>query len=201
MRITTAHKFFSFALILLFSTIGFGKSEISKEKYEIYSAVINGVYATRPNKTSFLIRNYTVNDFEKLTVNNSYRKQLFALLPPLSLETVESYVIENEKESVLDTEFDLRVTYKLISRGEIEQMFKRGIASGEMEEWDDFHKKFPDVRNIIGLSQIGFNADKSQSLVYMDEWCGSLCGMGYYVLLEKENDKWKFIRQYSPWIS
>jgi hypothetical protein len=201
MRITKTHKFFAFALILLFSTISFGKSEVSKEEYEIYSAAISGVYAVRPINISLLIKNYTVNDIEELKVKGRFWNQLSILLRPLSPETIDSYLKENQKESVLDNEFDLKMAYTLIKRSEIEPLFKRGVGSGEIEEWDNFRKKFPDVKNVIGFSRIGYNTEKSQALVYMEEWCGFLCGMGYCILLEKEDGKWKLISQFSPWAS
>lgn len=201
MQKTITHKLFSLALLLFFSTISFRAAEISEEKYEIYSAAINGAYATRSNKISVLIRNYTVNDPDKMSLKHSYHKQYSIFLAPLSLETVESYIKENEKEEVLEKEFDLKITSALIKKSDIQRLFKSGVASGETDEWDNFRKEFPDVRNVIGLSPIGYNAEKSQALVYMEEWCGFLCGMGYYIFLEKENGKWKFTRYFSPWVS
>jgi len=42
--------------------------------------------------------------------------------------------------------------------------------------WDGFYKRFQDSGGFIIVSAVGFNADKTQAIVYSGSSCGMLCG-------------------------
>lgn len=199
--------FIAIAILFAVNAVVFGSSkisfqpEISKAEYEIYSAVIEEMYATRSNTKLLIIKDHTVTDSHELKENHWYRKQLAEILSSLLPETINSYVEENKRESQLKSAFNLKISHTLIKKSEIGEIFKRGTSMGEMGEWDEFRKRFPDARNVIGISHIGFSFERNQALVYLEEWCGSLCGTGNYFLLSKEQGKWKVIKRHSPWIS
>jgi hypothetical protein len=55
-------------------------------------------------------------------------------------------------------------------------------------------------RAIIYLSNVGFDKEKTQAVVYIDYKCG-LCGFGMYLILEKENGLWKIKQTNKLWAS
>ena len=53
-------------------------------------------------------------------------------------------------------------------------------------------EKYPDwIFSILAFSNIGFNEDKSQALVYYSFDSGSMAAGGIYLLYEKKRRKWK----------
>ena len=46
------------------------------------------------------------------------------------------------------------------------------------------------------LSNVGFDAQKKQALVYVSNSRGSLDAIGIYVVLEKQNDVWRVKEKY-----
>lgn len=55
------------------------------------------------------------------------------------------------------------------------------------------------------VSRPGFNASRSQAIVYVDYWCGpptsGKCGMGFRLLLERRGAEWVVTQQKRLWIS
>jgi hypothetical protein len=52
-----------------------------------------------------------------------------------------------------------------------------------------------------GFSHIGFNAGRTQAIVYVSYVCGGMCGDGHYVLLERTGRRWRISRHFRGWIS
>jgi hypothetical protein len=83
----------------------------------------------------------------------------------------------------------------LIEKQEIEKIFKgRGW-------WAESYKRYPDSVGLIVLSRVGFNAARNQAMVYIQHVCGGLCGTGHYVLLEKNADQWRVVKESMVWVS
>jgi hypothetical protein len=51
------------------------------------------------------------------------------------------------------------------------------------------------------FSHIGFNAGRTQAIVYVSYVCGGMCGDGHYVLLERTGRRWRISRHTMSWIS
>ena len=56
--------------------------------------------------------------------------------------------------------------------------------------WRAFRTQFPNTTGIIRLSSVGYSSDGEQALVEVSHGCGSLCGEGSIVLLEKRDGVW-----------
>jgi hypothetical protein len=84
----------------------------------------------------------------------------------------------------------------LLSEDEIHDPMDPNSAS-----WGDkLYEKYNSKR-ILTLSKVGFNPDMNQALVYMGIYSIYDVGMGYYVLLVKENGNWKIQDIIEAWIS
>lgn len=75
------------------------------------------------------------------------------------------------------------------------------IFSDPNAGWDFFYKKYPDSQGITTLSRVGFNIDKTKALVYFGTQSDGLAGTGYYVILQKEINRWKIVKKQMLWIS
>ena len=77
------------------------------------------------------------------------------------------------------------------------------LPTGDAEAyWRAFHAKFPGVAGVTSTSGVGIGMGGRQALLTIDHGCGSLCGTGHIVLLERDDaGKWKVKRAVMTWIS
>ncbi|GAB4050035.1 hypothetical protein [Spirosoma litoris] len=72
-----------------------------------------------------------------------------------------------------------------------------------------FRKQLPKVRRdndsltyyIFGLSRVAYNIDKTKALFFGSFICGSTCGRGELIMLEKVDDTWVLIDRFRFWIA
>lgn len=195
--------FIALAVMFALNNVVFGlsQSEISSEEYEVYSVAIQDFFTSSRKVESVAITDYTVKDFDDLKIvwqKNAYFKHTFS---ELLSETVDSYAVANNKEQTLKDNFNLKFNHIFLTKSEIENLFKRGTRLSEVEEWENFYKNFPGTYTVVSVSRVGFNSEKTQALVYLEFWCRSLCGEGNYIFLNKQNGKWKAIKQNMMWVS
>ena len=86
----------------------------------------------------------------------------------------------------------------------------RTITSAELGEifssaggrWTEFYRRYPRQRLWITLSPVVFNQDSTQALLYREYHCGSLCGSGDLMWLERRNDStWHVRKSLNHWVS
>jgi len=65
----------------------------------------------------------------------------------------------------------------------------------------DFDARFPDNFGYFIVSHVGLNLNKTEALLYVDHFCGGLCGGGEYVLMRKVNGVWHLVDQHGTWVS
>lgn len=65
----------------------------------------------------------------------------------------------------------------------------------------DFEARFPDNFGYFVVSHVGLNLNKTEALLYVDHFCGGLCGGGKYVLMRKVNGVWYVIESHVTWVS
>jgi hypothetical protein len=65
----------------------------------------------------------------------------------------------------------------------------------------DFEARFPNNLGYFVVSHIGLNLNKTEALLYVDHFCGGLCGGGEYVLMRKVNGVWLVADQRGTWVS
>src|SRR5262249_7733671 len=104
-------------------------------------------------------------------------------MPGLKPGTVADFHSKNDQPTSLDKLFDLKVNVALISADEVNHFF--GAGGGW---WKAFYQKYPKSQGLLTLSNVGFNPEKNQALVYVGNQSGGLAGAGSYVLLTREED-------------
>ena len=173
----------------------------SEEEYAVYAAVIGRLFAG--NKVSFdtqspvnllVIKTRTVDDHPQVETLDHYWRYVAERLSPISQDTIDAYKALNREPRQLTDSFKFPVKHVLVEEKELEQ-FRR--ARG----WEEFYKTYPASGGFISFSQVGFNPERSQALVYFEHWCGRLCGSGIYLLLERSEEGWKVAKVHRSWIS
>jgi len=65
----------------------------------------------------------------------------------------------------------------------------------------DFEARFPNNFGFFVVSHVGLNMNKTEALLYVDHFCGGLCGGGKYVLMRKVNGAWHVVDHHGTWVS
>lgn len=132
------------------------------EEYEVYSALVEEVFVTEASAIGpVAIRDRT--GCPKFIVER-HASGIDAVRP----ETWEVFKAKNAQEYPLEERFNLSVDYDFVN------------------ERDD-----AGARGIVGLSRVGFDSEKSQALVHVDEIAAWYISSGSFVLLVKENGVWR----------
>jgi len=132
------------------------------EEYEVYSALVEEVFVTEANRTGPVpVRDRTGCPKFVVELESCW---INAVKP----ETWEDFKAKNAQEYPLEERFNLSVGCDLVN------------------ELDD-----PHARGIVGLSRVGFDPERSQALVHVDEIAVWYLSNGYFVLLVKENGAWR----------
>jgi len=65
----------------------------------------------------------------------------------------------------------------------------------------DFEARFPNNLGYFVVSHVGLNLNGTEALLYIDHFCGGLCGGGDYVLMRKVNGVWHVVERHMTWVS
>jgi len=65
----------------------------------------------------------------------------------------------------------------------------------------DFEARFPNNLGYFVVSHVGLNLNRTEALLYIDHFCGGLCGGGDYVLMRKVNGVWHVVERHMTWVS
>ncbi|WP_146745378.1 hypothetical protein [Dyella jiangningensis] len=94
---------------------------------------------------------------------------------------------------------------RLHPKEEIQGFFDReSIAAGKAsldEAWKKLYESFPGATGWTAVSLPGYSPDGDIAVVYVAEYCGSLCGKGFYVYLRRTKDRWQVLIRFPVWVS
>ena len=92
--------------------------------------------------------------------------------------------------------FILPIPYQIVEHSEIVS-----VLSGP-GNWGNYDYKYPRSAGFLELSRVGFNRDGSQAAFYTSLHCGSQCGAGYFVIMERDaKADWKIVQEVQLWVS
>jgi hypothetical protein len=75
------------------------------------------------------------------------------------------------------------------------------VDTSDIENRTDFEARFPNNFGFFVVSHIGMNLTKTEALLYMEHFCGGLCGSGDYFLMRKINGTWRVFERHGVWVS
>jgi hypothetical protein len=105
---------------------------------------------------------------------------------PLSPELISSFKQRNQQPYQLKPILDFGVKYQLMTQEDVDELKPLDEASG----WKLFYEKFPNSYGFVSLSRVGFNADFSQALVYIESNHYDQPIKGGYYLMVKQDGRW-----------
>jgi hypothetical protein len=172
----------------------YGRQRSEQEKYIIYSAIIAGFYVPR-GANVLVINNQTgIDALEEIRDETAELKDhLRTMTDPDAVD--DFYSRNNQPESVAN-QLALPLEYKLISSEEL-----RHYSQDEGGSWGAFSKKYPKSSGLIAVSRVGLSRNGERALVYVERYCGPLCGTGKYFSLQKRDGSWRVLQEYMRWIS
>lgn len=158
------------------------------EEIAVYNALLGSIFTgdnihqvliidhTRANKTALLERDLT--EFQKDT--------------PMAPELVASFKQRNQVPYPLSPVLDFGLDYQLLSQEEVDELRSLDEASG----WKWFYDTYPNTYGFVYLSRVGFNADFSQALVYMETYHYEQPVQGAYYLMTRQDGGWIIESEY-----
>lgn len=182
------------------------QSNPETEKYAVYSALIKDMYVNEGVKllvietTHECAKSSEANKVSGEKAEQERREEESAEVkrfPGLERETIHDFLIRADECQPLSRQFDLPVSYVLVTDKEVERFFRKDGVGG----WKRFYEEYPNSSGIISFSNVGFNPEMTQAYVTTSNGCGGLCGAGYDVFLTKKEGVWKVTSKNMTWVS
>ena len=152
------------------------------EAYAVYAAIVPNQWPIRVAKA------------RRLAVSESTGYLAECLPSGGPMETtwkpvLESFKRENANPRRILSDRQIGVPYVVLAAEATQQFF---VGSSDLNaSWQRFYEAHPESGGITSWSAVGFDADKRRALVYVGHGCGSLCGEGHYVFMEKQGSAWR----------
>jgi hypothetical protein len=164
-------------------------SGVSEEEYEIYSSIIKQYYL-RPDTKLIMIEERTFR-YDFAVDEEPWREKKKGVI--IDGSAADDYELKNGQQWLLNKDaFKLPVKAALITDHDLKAIFHG--KWGDLE-WINYYRRFPDSRGFVMFSRIGFNAQRTQGLMYVGSRCGPRCGDRYFLLLEKTNGAWSIKKE------
>jgi hypothetical protein len=96
----------------------------------------------------------------------------------------------NQQKMLLEHRFTFKKPYRLVSKDELDAAFRNVPQNSIRDGWEGFRDSFPDSSGYLILSGVGFNADKTIAVVYVEHRCGNMGSQAQYYILKKVEGQW-----------
>lgn len=127
--------------------------------------------------------------------------------PSIDPETIADFYAKSDHNVPFPKGVDDR-RLKLLSMTNIDRMHEEGrsievsSASGELRDagfWYAFAKRYTNAWGITFLSDVGFNKNRSQALIFVRHQCGGGCGNQEVIFLVRKGSSWRIDKRVSLW--
>jgi hypothetical protein len=195
--------FYTFTIILTLLSSGLILSACTRqipsptgtaERDKVYSAVIEQRFSELPQ---LLIYEYTTlgqtaNRFGGVNKGDLKRLMGVALDP----DTLDDFRARNSpgKKNTFPVDLPTSTPYQLLPQSEKKLLFE------SEDGWGRLSVMYPAAKVFVSFSDVGFNDDYTQALVYVESF-GEGGGGGIYILLDNIDDKWIVRSIYPAWIN
>ena len=123
-------------------------------------------------------------------------KELKREFPRLEKSALRDFVAKRDATTPLVQQLALRPDWVLVD----EQVLGR-FGTDPHKYWERFYRKFRGSAGRVSPSRVGFNATKSQALVYVLKSYGDVGADGGWYFLEKKAGQWKLRKRYLNFFS
>jgi hypothetical protein len=179
------------------------------DEYRVYDAVVGAMFArgvTRFDMNTkverIVVRDRTHSEYAWGPTHENWQQVKYRL-PSLKDETIDAYESVCKKEVGLNRELNIPLKYEFVTEKVLKEIFPLGQQASDpvLDRWKVFYERYPRSAGYNSFSRIGFDKARQQALVYFVNWCGSHCGTGTYLLLEKKQNVWAVKESGGMWIS
>jgi hypothetical protein len=113
-----------------------------------------------------------------------------------SHDTIVDFERKARSSCVLNPQFGDVKSYKIITREELDNIFKKNDGG-----WEEFYKKYPEAGGVWAFSRPGYNSARNEAVLSVSHACGMLCGTGHLYFLAKQKTQWTVVNRLMLWIS
>ncbi len=160
----------------------------SADIYGIYSAVIGQIKLSHTNTaTKYLIENATgfspdPSPVGCVTPPAAHRRSFDEILAAFAAHKSDSFRLERK--------FAISKPYEILDAAEVKQFIQMTMNPSPLDGSRDEVDKFRGGTDIIRLGNVYFNHERTFAMVRTGAWCGGLCGLWVWRILEWKEDGW-----------
>lgn len=169
------------------------EADLQAGEQAVYAAVFAEIYG---EPRMYVLVDETSPGIEGVEGLDSIFDSILPQMTGLDEGTAASFRVRNEAASPLRPDMDLGLPYVLLTKAGFDEIFALNTSG-----WDVFYTRYPNSAGMTTVSQVGFNDDFTQALVYVGTISHWLAGVGYYILLERSSGAWRIEQQVMAWIS
>lgn len=164
---------------------------MNAEEVKVYSTVLDAFRNTYGAQRLLILDETTIGMVLPKSTPDDVVRFLQKRLPDgIAPDIAEEFRTKNEQPVKLPDTLAITVNYSIVNKQD------QRVRS----EWEEFHKNNPGTA-IVRLSQVAFNKDASQALVYLSSQVGSRSGWAYYIFLTKSDQEWQIKSKEMAWVS
>jgi hypothetical protein len=158
------------------------------DAYNVYSAVVSMSGQWDDSKSLVFLKELPLKEWpigsarEALQGDEEFRENFESVF--------KSFEEANRQSLFLENHFAIHKPYQLVGSAELEAAFRRNEPGTHGDGWEGFRKCFPNATGYTIFSAVGFNAEKTLAIVFVEYRCGGLCGSARYYILEKRDKDW-----------
>ena len=118
-------------------------------------------------------------------------------LAGLTDNTIEDFIASNRRHQPVEKIYPVDDSFVVFPDEEGRSIFHDDADRG----WSRFRTRYPDSCGRLELSQIGFDQDVGQALIYAGIQVGGDAGHGAYMLFQKDGSAWQLRWECETWMS
>jgi len=115
-------------------------------------------------------------------------------------ETVTDFIHKNRMPAAMSTAIDGDFEVALLLPA-IRRELSAGASDDADAYWDRFYDRFPKAMALMSFSRVGFDAKRTQAVLYADWASGPRAGRGFFHFLVRVKGRWVIKSSFNTWIS
>ncbi len=150
---------------------------------EVYSSIIN--HGLEQTAKIVIIAEKTTGNVSEIAPPNDVEKVIGEL--SVELNTYINWKKRNRQKVTFDSILNLNVSYALLDEKTRKKIFDQlDIKTA----WTKFSNRYHGAKNLLRFSNIGYNNQVTNALVYIEHLCGPECSSGRFINLSLVEKSW-----------
>lgn len=170
----------------------------NSEDMDIYSAAIEYYYPNNQN-AYFLCNPKFVKKIGVAKLDNYSYENIKSKIEELDRATYDDFIVNIKHENLtINPKIENNTSaIRLLSKKEFKRFYQE--RNSISKRWEDITRKHPEMLGIIEFSNLGFNKEKKQALLYLGINSSEYVGSGRMLLMRKKAGRWKVAHSFEMW--